>query len=81
MAESNAVIGLDIDNSAIKNMTCTGCVLGKRNRKGIPQKANSRSTKLLELVHSDMNDPVEVPSLCGSRYLIAFIDEYSRWTT
>ena len=80
MAKSNAVKGLDINSSTTKNMTCTGCVLGKGHRQAIPQKANSRSTKLLELVHSDVNGTVEVPFFGGSRYFVTFIDNYSRWT-
>ncbi len=77
MAKSNAVWGLEINNS--QELTCTGCVLGKGHRQLIPKKSHSRSTKLLELVHSDVNGPLEVPSLGGSRYFVTFIDDYSRW--
>ena len=81
MAKSNAVKGLDFNNRATKNMACTGSVLGKGHRQAIPQKDNSRSTNVVELVHSDVNGPVEAPSQSGSRYLGTFIDEYSRWGT
>lgn len=81
MSKSNAVEGLEVEDTERNNMTCTGCVLGKGHRQAIPKKAYSRSTKLLELVHSDVNGPIEVPSLGGSRYFVTFIDDYSRWTT
>ncbi len=41
----------------------------------------SRSTAVLDLVHSDVLGPANVPSLGGSRYFITFIDDYSKWTT
>ncbi len=81
MAQSNAIRGLDVDHSIKDEPTCTGCVLGKGSRQPIPKKSHSRATKLLELVHSDVNGPLEVPSLGGSRYFVTFIDDYSRWTS
>lgn len=33
---------------------------------------------MLELVHLDLCDPVEVPSLGGSRYFVTFVDDASR---
>ena len=81
MAQSNAVQGIDIDHSSRDELTCTGCVLGKGHRQAIPKKSHSRATKLQELVHSDVNGSLEIPSLGGSRYFITFIDDYSRWTS
>ncbi len=81
MSKSGAVRGLDINHSMKDELTCTGCVLGKGHRQAIPKKSNTRATKLLELVHSDVNGPLEVPSLGGSRYFVTFIDDFSRWTS
>lgn len=33
----------------------------------------------LELVHTDVLGPVEIPSVGGTRYLITFIDDFSHW--
>ncbi len=33
----------------------------------------------MELVHSDVNGPIETPYLGGSRYFATFIDDFSRW--
>ena len=60
---------------------CTGCALGKAQRTPIPKKSQFRCSRLLELVHSDLNGPIEVPSLGGSRYFVTFIDDFSRWTS
>jgi hypothetical protein len=40
----------------------------------------TRENGILELVHSDVFDPVSVPSLRGSLYYVSFIDYLSRKT-
>jgi hypothetical protein len=37
----------------------------------------TRENEILELVHSDVFDPVSVPSLGGSLYYVSFIDDFS----
>ena len=59
---------------------CEGCALGKMYRKPFPKKSQHRSTQPLELIHSDICGPMSVNSMGGSRYLITFIDDYSRFT-
>ena len=39
-----------------------------------------RTTKVLELVHTDLCGPMEVESMGGSNYFMLFIDDYSRMT-
>ncbi len=81
MSKSNGVHGIQLSDSTTNSNVCTGCVYGKAHRTAIPKKSETRATKLLQLVHSDVNGPIEVPSLGGSRYFVTFIDDYSRWTT
>ena len=69
MAKSKTVQGLEISSSNKNDKTCSSCILGKAHRIPIPKQSQSRSTQLLELVHSDVNGPLEVQSLGGSRYL------------
>ena len=61
---------------------CRACVLGKAKRAPF-QKATEykKASSALELVHSDLCGPMEVPSLGGSRYFITFIDDHSNWVT
>lgn len=80
MVNNNVVSGVEIQDSNASEMKCEGCVLGKGHRTPIPKKSSSRSSKILELVHSDVNGPLETPSMGGSRYFITFIDDYSKWT-
>ena len=61
---------------------CRACVLGKAQRKPFPKATEyKKATSPLELVHSDLCGPMEVPSLGGSRYFITFIDDHSNWVT
>ena len=81
MAKSNKMRGLDICGTDENDLNCSECVLGKGRRSSIPKNSRTRASKLLELVHSEVNGPLETPSLGGSRYLVTFIDDFSRWTT
>lgn len=58
---------------------CTGCALGK-NTKGALQSSTRKTSKILELVHSDVCGPMFVPSLGGFLYYVIFVDDYSRKT-
>lgn len=56
---------------------CETCLKGKQTR--LPfQISRSRSKDVLELVHSDVCGPMEVDSFGGSRYILTFVDDYSK---
>ncbi len=78
MAEAGVASGLRISSETIE--TCNGCILGKGHRSSIPKEASKWSTSLLQLVHSDLMGPFEVMSAGGSRYIMTFIDDFSKWT-
>jgi hypothetical protein len=58
---------------------CKGCALGKNIKKPFPS-SNNRSKEILDLIHSDVCDPMPIKSLGGSSYYAIFIDDYSRKT-
>ena len=64
----------------VKN-PCEGCLMGKQARLPFPKKSDSKSTKPLELIHSDVCGPLNVSSLGGSRYFMTVIDDYSKYFT
>jgi len=80
LAEKDMVAGLP----AITNTgaVCEVCMKGKQNRANIPKRSEWRSKKNLELVHSDICGPISPISESGKRYIINFIDDFSRkcWT-
>ena len=75
--ESESVQGIDI-----KKMTelsfCEGCLAGKMCRKPFPAVGEIRSTRRLQLVHSDVCGPMHTPSIGGAKYFVTFIDDYTR---
>lgn len=58
---------------------CTGCAEGKLYRKPFKPVGEIKSTKSLELVHSDVCGPMQTESLSGKIYFVSFIDDFSRW--
>ena len=83
MVRNGVVNGVKIRDLHTASAThiCEGCIYGKGHQAPIPKKSTSRSSAVLELVHTDVAGPLAVPSLGGSRYFITFIDDYSKWTT
>ena len=54
------------------------CIKGKQTRHNKRTKA-TRSTQLLELIHTDVCGPFDTPSFGGEKYFITFIDDFSRY--
>ncbi|GKB28169.1 retrovirus-related pol polyprotein from transposon TNT 1-94 [Tanacetum coccineum] len=61
-------------------ITCEACVKGKHHRVSFPKQSKWRSSEKLELIHSDLCGPITPPSNGQKRYLISFIDDFSRKT-
>ena len=57
---------------------CEGCVEGKMHRKPFKPVGEIRSTRRLQLVHSDVCGPMQTESIGGRKYFVTFIDDYSR---
>ncbi len=59
---------------------CEACIEGKHQRTSFPKDQATRVSKLLELVHSDVCEPMKTTSRGGARYFVTFIDDFSRKT-
>ena len=57
---------------------CESCIQGKMHRKPFQALGEIKSTKRLQLIHSDVCGPMKTESLGGKKYFITFIDDYSR---
>ena len=57
---------------------CEGCVEGKMQRKPFKPVGEIRSSRKLQLVHSDVCGPMPTESIGGRKYFVTFIDDYSR---
>ncbi|GJY11896.1 zinc finger, CCHC-type containing protein [Tanacetum coccineum] len=60
-----------------KNDKCQTCMHTKITR--LPFPTIQRSSKILELVHSDVCDLHATPTISGKNYFATFIDDYSRY--
>lgn len=78
LAKKQLVLGLKI-NSNEKLPTCETCIKGKHAQTPFPKVSKTRSSKLLELVHSDVCGPMRTKSIGGAQYFVTFIDDMSRW--
>lgn len=56
--------------------TCSQAKITKR-----PHKSVVRNTELLELIHSDLCEFEGILTRGGNRYIITFIDDFSKYTT
>ena len=77
MSRNKSVTGVNIPTTA-KLAFCEGCVEGKMHRKPFKSVGEIRSTRRLELVHSDVCGPMQTESIGGHKYFVTFIDDYSR---
>ena len=81
MADRGVVHGLKLKDRTMEHK-CHDCCVGKAHRVPIPKERTSPPARqLLSRIHSDVCGPFEVPSLGGSRYFVALIDEFSNWVT
>ena len=76
-------MGMKISDAAsvnVKDENCEACALGKMHRVPFPKQSKNRSSKVLEVIHTDLCGPMQIESMGGSRYMLTFTDDYSRYT-
>ena len=66
--------------SAKESEFCEGCAHGKQKRAPFPKGQATRTSEILEIVHSDVCGPMQENSLGGNCYFVTFIDDKSRFT-
>jgi hypothetical protein len=76
MISQGVVVGMNRSTDS-RATVCEGCIMGKHTRESFKQQSSSRSTEILQLVHTDVGE-ANVPSWSGKVYYVTFIDDYSR---
>ena len=76
---SSMVKGLVVNKKDVPT-DCEGCFLGKQSRLPFPKKSSGKKERILDLVHSDVCGPMNIPSIGGSNYFTTFIDDHSNYT-
>ena len=59
---------------------CQDFLVGKQSRASFPKKSTWRATQVLQLIHADICGPITPISNSKKRYLLTFIDDFSRKT-
>jgi hypothetical protein len=57
---------------------CESCILGKHHRDKFPKRRTTETKRILELVHTDICGPLPVTSRNHNRYILTFVDDFSR---
>lgn len=74
-------VGLKL-NGRQKNDTvivCEPCVEAKQTRNPFQVRKEPRSSRILELIHSDVCGPVKPIGVGGMRYFVTFVDDWSHF--
>ena len=71
------VSGVDLKTVEPRSF-CEGCVQGKATKHKLKPLGEIRSTRRLEKVHSDVCGPMQTASNSGKKYMVTFVDDYSR---
>jgi histone deacetylase 1/2 len=78
MTNKDLVVG--IPKLPLLRRICRSCALGKMHKERIPQQRTSTTTRPLELIHSDICGPFPIASRNGSKYILTFVDDFTRMT-
>ena len=77
----NQLIHISHDADTQSQKECEAGVLGKMQKKPFPKQCQQKATRPYEIVHSDVCGPMQVNSKGGSKYILTFTDDFSRYTT
>ena len=75
---SSMVDGVGPLKRTSKNI-CESCIFGKHSRKSFPPRIEERSTRVLELIHSDVCGPLTPPTWDEKRYFVTFVDDHTHF--
>ena len=60
---------------------CGGCAKGKMTVASFPSVSTTKTSRVLELIHTDVMGPMKTVSGGGSRYVLSFVDDFSKFVT
>lgn len=71
--------GVHVKGCSCKEL-CEACIQGKMHRKQFPKMSESKTSEVMDLVHTDICGPMRTKTIGGRRYFLTFIDDYSKYT-
>jgi len=72
----NMVIGLP--SLKMPGKLCIECLTSKQHRNSISKKSSWRASNKLQLIHADICGPIKPESNNKKRYILSFIDDFTR---
>ncbi|KAJ9544440.1 LOW QUALITY PROTEIN: hypothetical protein OSB04_024147, partial [Centaurea solstitialis] len=79
MVSKNLVKGLP-ETRLSKDTLCPACEQGKMTRSSHPPRMDTNSKSPLDMIHMDLCGPTRTESLARKKYMLALVDEFSRFT-
>ena len=79
MCSKGLVEGVKLSVCGLKH-SCEICLESKYTRLPFPKKSLSKSVAPLDLIHTDVCGPMPTVSPSGKRYIVTFIDDFTRYT-
>jgi len=76
LKQKEMVEALPILNGEIQ--LCETCQLDKQSKPPFPKRQAWRASQKLQLIHTNVCRPMKTASLCGNKYFILFINDYTR---
>ncbi|KAG7599411.1 Reverse transcriptase RNA-dependent DNA polymerase [Arabidopsis suecica] len=71
------LLQLSSSSSSFDSHSCEICIRAKHSRDSFPL-SNTTSHKAFDLIHCDLWGPYRTTALCGSRFFLTIVDDYSR---
>jgi len=79
ISKCEAVVGLPKFEKIKKNIS-RSCQIGKQVKSQHPSISEVQNSRPLELLHIDLMGPAKVQSLGGMKYILAVVDDFTRFT-
>ena len=80
LSQKKMVVGMNCSKD-VGNQQCEACAKAKMHRVPVPKASQNKSSRPLELVHSDVCGPMNVDSIGGSKYVLSFTDDFTKYVT
>lgn len=71
--------GIKVSDCGLR-LVCECCLEGKAARAPFPCVAERKSSRILDIVHTDICGPMKTATPSGNRYVMHLIDDYSHFT-
>ena len=78
LSQKKMVVGMNCSKEDTSQQ-CEACAKAKMHRVPVPKASRNRSSRPLQLVHSDVCGPMNMNSIGGSKYILSFTDDYTKY--